>query len=487
MKHEVIIGKYTLESLTNGMYSLPFDMYREYIQNAVDSFDETVDAGVEIADKLKIDIDIDEAERKVVIRDNGMGIRAAEAVGTLLDIGNSQKRRTYSRGFRGIGRLAGLSYCEKLIFKTSFKGEETATVIVFDALQLRELLRPEKHQSESIEDVIDKIVTIRTEKETANRRYFYIELEGVSNEGGLLDIEAVKDYLIQHAPLQFSSDFKWGRTITEKMRMSGYQVPQYVIRLNGETIYKPYKDSFISDRIKKNLDYIRDVSIETFYRKEKVSAVLWYAETNFQGTIIDNSIKGIRIRQGNILIGDKGSCSAFFKEERFNGWMIGELHIIDPELIVNSRRDGFEKNAAYYELSSQLKEWAFAISKKIRHLSYERNLSSSKVAFVEEGQVEDINDENSLCSEDFSFAEDYGERAVIDLDESSEVAETDYISKFNLFLKLKKAQTKYTALNINSKLTIDQRKVLERVFDLITQEYEPDTAERFVNTIAAKF
>ena len=139
-----------------------------------------------------------------------------------------------------------------------------------------------------------------------------------------------------------------------------------------------------------------------------MSAVLWYAETNFQGTIIDNSIKGIRIRQGNILIGDKGSCSAFFKEERFNGWMIGELHIIDPELIVNSRRDGFEKNAAYYELSSQLKEWAFAISKKIRHLSYERNLSSSKVAFVEEGQVEDINDENSLCSEDFSFAEDYG-------------------------------------------------------------------------------
>ena len=39
MEKEIIIGKYTLESLTNGMYSNPLDLYREYIQNAVDSID----------------------------------------------------------------------------------------------------------------------------------------------------------------------------------------------------------------------------------------------------------------------------------------------------------------------------------------------------------------------------------------------------------------------------------------------------------------
>jgi len=124
MKRELVIGKYTLESLTNGMYSSPLDMYREYIQNAVDSFDEVITAGIEIADKLVIDIDIDSEEKSVTIRDNGVGIRAAEATNTLLDIGNSQKNRMTSRGFRGIGRLAGLSYCDKLTFQTSFKGEE---------------------------------------------------------------------------------------------------------------------------------------------------------------------------------------------------------------------------------------------------------------------------------------------------------------------------------------------------------------------------
>ena len=34
---------------------------------------------------------------------------------------------------------------------------------------------------------------------------------------------------------------------------------------------------------------------------------------------------------------------------------------------------------------------------------------------------------------------------------------------------------------------MDQRKVLERVFDLIQQEYDIKEAEKFINTIARKF
>ena len=41
----------------------------------------------------------------------------------LIDIGNSKKDRTNSRGFRGIGRLAGLGYCNQLVFSTSYLGE----------------------------------------------------------------------------------------------------------------------------------------------------------------------------------------------------------------------------------------------------------------------------------------------------------------------------------------------------------------------------
>ena len=167
--------------------------------------------------------------------------------------------------------------------------------------------------------------------------------------------------------------------------------------------------------------------------------------------------------------------------------MIGELHVIDSEIIVNSRRDGFEKNTAYYELLSNLKEWAFESSKYIRHLSYERSLSATKKAVVEAEHLDDITDENDLYSEDLAYAEDYGESSALDRDESAEIAETDFISKLGVFLNQKKAQTKYAALNINSKLTIEQRKILERVFDLITEEYDKDVAEKFVNMISTKF
>lgn len=487
MKHELVIGKYTLESLTNGMYASPLDMYREYIQNAVDSFDDAIESGLDFSDKLSIDIRIDLENRTVLIRDNGCGIPSEKALATLIDIGNSKKSRYTSRGFRGIGRLAGLSYCEKLTFRTSYRGEECSSIIEFDAALLKELLLPGAEESISIEDVLSRIVTTRTEKETSNRRYFEVALEGVWEAAGLMDIDNVRDYLLQHAPLQFASEFKWGRTISEKMRLLGYTIPQYRILLNGETLFKPYRDTFISDRVKRNVDMIRDVDVQVFSRGEAPSAILWYAKTNFFGTIIDNSIKGLRVRQGNILIGDKGSCNHLFKEERFNGWMIGELHIIDKEIIANSRRDGFEKNTAYYELDEMLREWAFRISKDIRHISYERSLTSPKKVVAEAERLEDLGDVNDLFTEDLSFTEDVSEGSFLDESESDELAETDYIAKLGQFLNQQKKQTKYAALNLNGKLTMEQRKVLERVFDLITQEYEKKTAERFVETISRKF
>ena len=42
LEMNVEIGKYTLESLTTGMYSDPKIVYREYIQNSVDSLEEAV-------------------------------------------------------------------------------------------------------------------------------------------------------------------------------------------------------------------------------------------------------------------------------------------------------------------------------------------------------------------------------------------------------------------------------------------------------------
>ena len=50
---EIEIGKFTLESLTTGMYNDPEIVYREYIQNAVDSFDNAVEQKIMTADDCR--------------------------------------------------------------------------------------------------------------------------------------------------------------------------------------------------------------------------------------------------------------------------------------------------------------------------------------------------------------------------------------------------------------------------------------------------
>ena len=57
MTEEIVkVGKYTLESLTTGMYSDPKIVYREYIQNSVDSLENAVSLGLIESQSIRIDI-----------------------------------------------------------------------------------------------------------------------------------------------------------------------------------------------------------------------------------------------------------------------------------------------------------------------------------------------------------------------------------------------------------------------------------------------
>ena len=477
-----IIGKYTLESLTNGMYANPFDLLREYVQNAVDSIDVLSEIEPQFSDNGCIRIVIDSKEQYLSISDNGTGVSAKSAYKTLLDIGNSQKDLKRSRGFRGIGRLSGLGYCDKLVFTTSCSGESEKSIITFDSKKLKELLIPGRSNEETLEDVLMQVVSYAKQPDKGKYHYFKVEMFGVSKNSGLLDQSRIKDYLIQHMPLPYSKDFRFGEIITSKTSQLDYSIPSYRVdfRFDGteETLFKPYRDLLVSDRVKHTEERIQDIIIKPFYRDGIVSAILWYAQTNFNGTILDSQIKGIRIRKGNILVGDCFTMSRFFKEDRFNGWLVGELFILDVDVIPNSRRDDFEQNEAYDDLILQIKEWAGQVSKNIRKASYQRSLSEASRQVVENEDV------NSLMVEDTEFCDEF---SLIDSDESFEVAQVDLFEKLAVLLGTKDKQTKYAALNINGKLTNEQRRTLERVFDVIRENYPEDITKEFIETVAAKF
>ena len=63
----------------------------------------------------------------------------------------------------------------------------------------------------------------------------------------------------------------------------------------------------------------------------------------------------------------------------------------------------------------------------------------------------------------------------------------DFFDKLSIILNQKKGQTKYSALNINDRFTIEQKKVLERVFDVISQEYSKEDAEKFITIISKRY
>ena len=225
---DISIGKFTLESLTTGMYNEPESCFREYIQNAVDSIDMAMEQRLLQIDESRIEIIIDEDHRTISIKDNGTGISSKLARKTLLDIGNSTKLHTVNRGFRGIGRLGGLSYCKKLSFCTTSRGEDVKTLVTFDCEQLRQLLIPGQGDEHTLQSVIETVTEVTVSEEQSSSHYFIVRMEGVDDIATLLDIELVRDYISQVAPLPYRKTFYWGNTIKQELQSKGITLEEYL-------------------------------------------------------------------------------------------------------------------------------------------------------------------------------------------------------------------------------------------------------------------
>ncbi len=464
MQKSVAIGKYTLESLTAGMYSSPKDLYREYIQNCVDAIDEAVAVGVINKNNSKIYVGIDKENRNITITDNGMGLSTEIAIKRLTDIGNSSKTYSSNRGFRGIGRLAGLSYCEQLTFETSAHGEGQKTILTFDCDRLKQLLIPGKFSDYDLSAVLEEVTKYEVKPESTNKHYFKVILENVEEIDGILSIEEVKDYLSQVAPVPFNkSQFKLGKKVKTKFKAKNVDIEEYNIFIgsdkNYQQIYKVYTDNFMADKLKKLTDEIKDINvIEILDHNKGIQAILWYAVSNFYGTILDESRKGIRFRKGNILIGDKSTLNEIFKEDRFNGWFQGEVYVLDEGIIPNARRDNFEKNQPYIEMLDRLSKIGEDLSKDIRNISNERNKN------------------NSLTNDDKT-----NEKPKIG------IIKPDVFKQLSVLSNNTNGLTKYKVLNLSQKLNKEQKKTLEKVCDVITEQFDNKKADLIISEIIKQF
>ncbi|KAA6324228.1 Chaperone protein HtpG [termite gut metagenome] len=355
-----VIGKDVIESLTLGMYEDSRFIYREYIQNSADQIDKAVEQGLMDKNEEEIHITIDDKKRRIEIYDNATGIDEQNIVSILQNIAKSTKERGKDKGFRGIGRLGGLGYCEKLIFETSFKGEPTKSIMIWDAHLLKEIIN-NRHTKENAVEVIQKVTRLIKEKEDSIKHYFKVILEGVTNDM-LLDKKSVEDYLIMVAPIGYPTGFIFRQKIYDFVKQNNFEIDEYKIYLNRDLLHKGYTTTIYTGNNgnKKRVDDVFDLRFFIGQIKSDILFWGWYGVSDFVGVIDGdaNIAAGIRLRKNNIQLGDKSTLLKLHRNtQRGNYYFIGEVHALHPDLIPNSRRDYFGENSKCHEFEKNLREF----------------------------------------------------------------------------------------------------------------------------------
>ena len=371
----VIVGKDVFELFAGAMYAEPLSIFREYVQNAADALDEARAEGLSHRAESDIQIWFNHAERTVRIRDLGAGVPGPQFVKRLTSIGDSRKRGTKARGFRGIGRLSGLGYCQELVFRSRSLGDAKVKEMVWDGRALRDRLRSADYEG-SLGDVIKEVATVSDLPGAEYPPHFFeVEMRKllrVKNDV-LLNEEAVRSYLAQVAPVPFSPDFRLGAKIQTWLSERALSSPISIILNDGKgPVYHRATNSFpVSPKV---FDEFRDVAFMDFMDSDgELLAYGWTLDHSYAGALSRKlGLGGIRIRSGNVQVGDEQLLSFLFPESRFAQWVVGDIHVAHARIIPNGRRDDFEHSAPLTQLHEQLRDLARSMALTIRERSEQR-------------------------------------------------------------------------------------------------------------------
>ena len=389
---DYVFGANILDNLTTGMYTDSRVIYREYIQNACDSIDVAVKDGLLRPGEGVVEIYTNDSSRTINIRDNGTGISARVFRKTLGNIANSDKTLGESKGFRGIGRLCGLAYCETLVFSSKISGEKTISYMKCDAKLMRQLINENQSKRDvklSASEVLDRIISYdEKESKDISGHWFEVELINVNVENHeLLARESVIDYLSFVAPVPFNKNFSYRTAIYAYVQKHQYQLDEYVIKVNGEQIFKDYR-TYV--KTSKGDDHIFQVQFYEIYDDDnEVIAWLWYGLRNFQAVIDkDSPQRGLRLRKENIQIGDEDALQRLFREDRGTHYFIGEVHAISRDLIPNSQRDYFNENKMRNIFEHEVEQYFIDTLHKLYHAGNDFSAAVDKIDTYEKRRKE---------------------------------------------------------------------------------------------------
>ena len=304
------VGAGILSIITESLYDNPIVVFREYVQNSMDSLlkEENASNG-----KIKIWT----TDKDLFFFDNGRGISIDRFYNEMITIGGSTKKKHRNLGYKGIGRLSGVPYCEKLIFINIYDYKNKKIQIYsIDRVKYDNIKKSEMEKQISFTELMKQIgfyeETEFDKNELVNSCINkYEDIISKSNSGFLVILENISPVLRNTIDSdEFFSNLQWLLPVdfseeiysstqrdlfidlTHKNKEEIIPVRFCDIAFNDKSIFRPItKDMF--------RDYLCKTSFNNF-------AVGFHS---FKGDRIcidqNNSFSGIRIYIDNMLLCDE--------------------------------------------------------------------------------------------------------------------------------------------------------------------------------------
>ncbi len=368
-------GSYVLETLTVGMYGESRNAIREYIQNAFDSIQKARREKLLRSDEGLIEVRVAANRNSLSIRDNGIGIWGSKAENVLTSIGASSKDHRRDAGFRGIGRLSGIGFSDRVRFTTKVRGEDFQSVVEYDAKLMRNLMSPSSEEAMlSAEDVLQRCITVETQPSANETDHFFeVYLEGWKDAPiECIEPLTLQSFISQVAPVPFAPEFEQGKTLLAQASEAGMKIDHVDITIfDGEElsvqVTKAYRDAMLTTKGE---------------AKVKCSPIPrngsqwwgWIGRKDVFATFEQDEVAGIRVRVKNIQIDGKEVFRDIFRlnakgDGRFQENFAGEIHVQPGFLVPNARRDGFEEDENLKAFRRELKAVAKTLVQEARETS----------------------------------------------------------------------------------------------------------------------
>ena len=480
-----LVGGGILNLITTGMYSSPLAVYREYIQNAADAVQCESDSSVGV-----VKISIDPGGRRITIRDNGPGLRHVDALRDLLPVARSRKQRgSTDRGFRGIGRLSGLAFAEVVTFRTRTAQTDPITGISWNGSALRSRATGATRADGAIHDCVE----VWTEEgDDWPDHFFEVELRGIARyaAGVLLNRDAVRAYISEVCPVPMARDFPYTPQIEQLFHPGRRPFTLQIILADGEeSVTRQHSCwlQFSKDREDRftGFEAVRVPAADG----DGDAAIGWLAHSSYLGAISKAvGLRGFRVRDGNIQIGDEYVFDPLFPEERFNRWCVGEIHILDHRIVPNGRRDYFEPGPHIRNLENRLEAVFRRVANRCRVASGRRRGTRTVLSSMQQWEsAYDLATSGYLATENAqSIIEEALQQVVImqsGIGPNQSITDSDVARLREIEEKLKSFLPKRGSPPFGN-VDRDQIPVYQRIFQALTEVLpSPSAAKRVIEAV----